>query len=66
MKNFRSIKSSPSYIKEIPHEAASTFSQVGHREGNADDSHKIFDRNQGPQNGSDTDCFTFASMDQLT
>lgn len=42
-----------------------TFSQVGHGEWNADDSHQVFNRNQRPQNGSDTYRFTFTSVDQL-
>lgn len=42
-----------------------TFSQVRHREWNTDDSHQVFNRNKRPQNRSDTDSFTFTSMDQL-
>lgn len=40
-----------------------TFRQAGHGEWNADDPHQVFNRYQRPQNGSDTDRFTFASMD---
>lgn len=40
-----------------------TFCQAGHGERNADDPHQVLYRYQRPQNGSDTYCFTFASVD---
>lgn len=40
-----------------------TFCQAGHGERNADDPHQVLYRYQRSQNGSDTYCFTFASVD---
>lgn len=40
-----------------------TFGEAGHGERNADDPHQVLYWYQRPQNGSDTYCFTFASVD---
>lgn len=43
-----------------------TFSQAGRGEWNADHAHQIFNGDQRPQNGSDSDGLTFTSIDQLS
>lgn len=42
-----------------------TFIDNGHLEWYTDDAHQVCGRNQGAQDGPDTQCLTFTLIDQL-